>query len=109
MKTDSFLRGFYMPQQKKWTLEAVKAEAAKYDSHGGFQAGSPSAYHAAWRNGWLKQLNLIKRREPPKWTFEAVKTEAAKYASRGDFRVGSRSAYVIAHRKGWLESLFPTT
>jgi hypothetical protein len=41
---------------KRWTREAVELEAAKFEGRWEFSTGSPKAYSAAQRNGWLPQV-----------------------------------------------------
>jgi len=38
---------------RKWTLEALKIEALRYQTRTEFSKGSSGAYDAAWKNGWL--------------------------------------------------------
>lgn len=90
---------------KRWTFEAVKAEAAKYSLRTEFQLESPSAYASAHRYGWLDMIGLPAR--SIKWTFEAVKAEVAKYSTRTEFAQGNRSAYNRARKEDWLDELFP--
>jgi hypothetical protein len=41
---------------KRWTRADVEAEAAKYEGRWAFYEGSPKAYAAAQRNGYLKEI-----------------------------------------------------
>ena len=87
----------------KWTLEAVKLEASKYETRGAFARGSQAAYASATRNGWLEEIGLPKL----KWTFEKVKFAASNYTSAKDFLKGNPAAHTAAYRYGWLGELFP--
>lgn len=46
----------------KWTFEAVKAEVKKHKTQAAFRKHCPSAFQAAWRNGWLAELFPKKRK-----------------------------------------------
>lgn len=97
-------------RKRKWTLEAVKKEAKKYQSRGELQKKNQGAYLAAWRNGWLDELGFPAYTSAPrkavKWTFEAVKAEAKKHKTRIAFRKHCPSAFQTAWRKQWLSLLF---
>ena len=86
-----------------WTKELVLAEARKYTSTHEFKAGSPKAYSAAHRNGWISECTwFIKPKNAKKWNYDTCYAEAQKYQSTTDFRVNSITAYCIARDKGWL-------
>ena len=51
---DEICRHMTRPQPvRKWTLEALKIEALRYQTRTEFSKGSSGAYNAAWKNGWL--------------------------------------------------------
>ena len=95
-----------MPKARKWTLETVKKEAAKYPTRTAFKRGNQSAYITAWRRGWLDSLGLPSVKL--KWTYEKVKAEATRFRTRSAFYAGSSSAYAAARKNGWLNELYPT-
>lgn len=92
----------------KWDFDSVKQEAAQYKTRTAFTQGSPGAYAAAARRGWLPEVcdHMPKREKKPnkktKWDKEAVLHEAKKHESYSDFRQKARSAYVTASGNGWL-------
>ena len=87
-----------------WTKELVLEEAHKYISTHEFKAGSPKAYGAAHRNGWISECTwFIKPKNAKKWNYDTCFEEAQKYGSTTDFRANSITAYCIARDRGWLE------
>lgn len=92
---------------KKWTKEAVFEESRKYRTKADFRKGSPAAYSAAQKHGWLKEMIWF---EKPvswklKWTKNAVFEESKKYTTLDLFRYGSPGAYGAAYNKGWLDEM----
>lgn len=92
---------------KKWTKERTEKEARKYNTQSDFQKNCPSAFSAAWRNGWLKDYDwFIKISKPTGyWTKENCATEALKYKTRTDFQQQSGGAYTAAWKNGWLDEI----
>ena len=94
----------------KWTKEAVFEKANEYNTRSEFAKGCSSAYDAARRNGWLKEIFWFKEGKKPNnyWNnWERVFEEAKKYSTREDFKKGCQTAYHAAWRNGWLDKLFP--
>ena len=89
---------------KVWTKEGVLQESKKYTSRTEFAHGSPGAYQAASKKGWLDEMTWL----IPKvrnWTKEAVFEESHKYTSRTEFARKCVGAYMAATRNGWLEEM----
>ena len=93
--------------EKKWFKESVFAEARKYQTKKDFERGCGSAYNAAIKNGWIKEMDWFKEIRKPSnyWTKERVFAEAKKYQTRGEFARGCHSAYNAARENGWLEEM----
>ena len=89
---------------KIWTKENVLQESRKYTSRTEFAHGSPGAYQAASKKGWLSEMVwlIAKVRN---WTKEAVFEESHKYSSRTEFARKCVGAYMAATRNGWLEEM----
>jgi hypothetical protein len=94
-------------QARKWTFEACRTKALKYESRTAFKNEAGSAYHAAWENGWLGQIcaHMHKADMTRRWDFENCHAEALKYETRGAFECGSTGAYNAARRKHWLDQV----
>jgi predicted GIY-YIG superfamily endonuclease len=92
----------------KWTLDALKEEAAKYSSRSEFEKKNGSAYHAARKKGWLNEVcgHMDCLVNPSgHWTKERVRDEALKYQSRVEFSKESQGAYQKASKNGWLDDV----
>ena len=86
------------------TKEDVLQESKKYTSRTEFAHGSPGAYQAACKKGWLAEMTWLKpvRR---KWTKEAVFEESKKYTSTTQFVKHAHRAYEKARNNGWLADM----
>jgi predicted GIY-YIG superfamily endonuclease len=88
---------------KRFPIEFVMAEAAKFGSRESFARGSRPAYQAAMRAGIIKHvcghMPLMKR----KWTDDEVIDEASKYTSRTEFSKRCWAAYFQARSRGILD------
>ena len=101
----------HMPKPRlrnKWTLEACKENALRYNSRGEWNKKSQSAYNKANNEGWLDKCcsympKKMESNKNVKWTIETCKEDALKYKARGEWSRLSGSAYRRAHGKGWLE------
>lgn len=91
-------QGFWQNKQN------VIDESHKYSSRSEFRWGTPSAYRSAIDNGWIDEMDWLKRPQNYnlKWTHENVFIESHKYDSRSAFKKGSPSAYRVANTNGWL-------
>lgn len=91
----------------KWTKESVLEESRKYMTFGEFCCRSASAYQAARKNGWDKEMTWLKYDQMPNgyWTKERVIEESKKYSSRAEFEEFSCAAYSAALKNGWSKDL----
>ena len=94
----------------KWTFEKCKEEAAKYNTRTEFATNSNSAYNAARRYKWMKQICFhmkVLRDWFPKnyWTKDRCQKEALKHKQRNEFGKKSSGAYMACLRNGWLNEL----
>ena len=91
----------------KWTYDACKEEASKYQTRNEFSKGCHSGYHRSCVNGWLDEW-FDKKDCKPKgyWTYENCRLEAKKYNTIRQFKINSRGAYCKAFENGWLYDFF---
>lgn len=90
---------------KKWTLEAISAEALRYTTRTEFQRSSKGAYLAAFRGKILDKVCAhMDRVIRTDLTKEQVLEIAFKYQSPRAFQKGDGAAYNAAHRNGWSEA-----
>jgi hypothetical protein len=86
-----------------WTPETVKKESLKYQTVKDFRLGSPKAYNAANRNGWVPELGLIDT--DVRWDYESVSNLAKKYKTRKEFSNNNNGAYQFAIRNKILDDI----
>ncbi len=91
----------------KWTFEACKEEALKYETRKEFRELSNSAYQIIVRNEWLELLckHLVDTKVQPFWTKSRCQEEALKYNARTEFSYKSGGAYSSAKRNKWLNDI----
>lgn len=71
-----------------------------------FVTKGKGAYSAAWKNGWLKYVDLPRlSKKRGYWSKANCALEACRYSQRSAFNKGSTSAYCAALREGWLDSI----
>lgn len=102
--THRYTRGYWKNK------EHVMEEAKKYASKKEFEENSHSAFLAAHRYGFIKEMNwLVKQKQHGKnyWNHEHIKEEASKYKTKTQFANGNRPAYNAARRLNFIEKLFP--
>jgi len=88
---------------RKWSKDAVIADAKKYRWKREWQQASASAYAAAHRRGWLDEAcRHMAVRWEAKWDRAAVIASARKYGGRAEWKSGALGAYKAALRHGWL-------
>lgn len=96
-------RGYWMKK------ENVMNESRKYCSKVDFQKNNTSAYQAALKYGWIKEMPwLVKQIQKPYGYWknkENVINESKKYATTLDFRKNSIVAYQAAKKGGYLNEL----
>lgn len=100
--------------RRKWSFDATESEAKKYQFRRDFQKGSPGAYDAAFRKGWLELIcgHMPKRksqngRVPPnkRWGKKNVEVAAKGFRSRKEFKLGASGAYAAARSNGWMDDV----
>ena len=91
----------------KWTYEACKEEAKKYDCKYHMRLRCPAAYWPSVRNGWIREFFPQTRKKDDKWweDLEHVKEAAAQCSGARDMVKKFGGAYNIARRNGWLQNL----
>lgn len=88
---------------RKWTKEAVIAEAQKFTTKSEWRKVS-HAYSIAHRNDWLGEACAhMTKLWVPKWNKEAVLANALKFQARGEWETKSSGAVASAKRNGWYE------
>jgi hypothetical protein len=81
------------------------AEAKKYTTAKDFRENAKTAYHIAYKHGWLRKFTWLKFAHRIKWTEESCRKAAMKYKELGKFQYGKdSSAYNAACRNGWLKT-----
>ena len=94
-----------------WTIkENVLEEAKKYKSKKEFERKNISAFLAAYRYGFIKDMDwLIKQKQHKKnhWNEAELKTESKKYSTRTEFSNKNRAAYNAAKKLNILDELLP--
>jgi len=90
-------------KSRKWTKEAVIADAQKFASKSEWRKSS-HAYSIAHRNGWIDEACAhMTALWKPKWDRAAVLADALKYQARGEWETKSNGAVASAKRNGWYE------
>lgn len=94
-----------------WTIkENVINEAKKYNSKEEFQNKNISAFLAAHRYGFIKEMDwLVKQKQHAKnyWNVERIKEEATKYDTKTEFANKNRAAYNASRKLDIINTLFP--
>lgn len=90
----------------KWTKKSVIEVARKYTTLSDFLREQHSAYHYAYRYGFLNKLTWLKRKRPYRQTEEACRKMAKKCKTFMEFRDRYISEYASAYRNGWLKEYF---
>lgn len=88
-----------------WSKETVFEYARLFSTKTEFRKANKGAYNAAWKNGWLEEMDwlAVLAREP--YTKEEVLTIARQYTTKNDFRKAVPNVYNSAQKKGWLEDI----
>lgn len=89
-----------------WTFQECLLCARQYPTRGAWRQAFPSAYQAAYRNGWLERCcaHMPYVRLPPNtWTLEMLKADALRFSSRLEWSRNSRKAYSIAQYRGVID------
>jgi hypothetical protein len=84
-------------------------EALKFGTRGEFKKKSCSAYHTAWKNGWLEEVcsHMTETHKPNGYwnNKEVCRQEALKCTSWMQFEEKSRAAYLMCCRNKWLDDV----
>jgi predicted GIY-YIG superfamily endonuclease len=100
------LRNYLVEQQTpKWTKDEVEKEVQKYKTKSEFQKNSNSAYQAAVRNKWLKDVTQDYIQVLKTWTKDEVIDLAKQFTKMNDFKKTYPKAYGAARHNGWLKDV----
>jgi len=91
-----------------WTIKKCHEEALKYEKKYEFMKGTPAAYSAAYKNGWLVEIceHMIESYKPDGyWNIDKCHEDALKYDKRNIYQHKSKSSYNTALRNGWLDEI----
>lgn len=89
-----------------WTFENCKNVAKKCKYRVEFKKQYSSAYYAACKNKWLKEIcSHMIYLQKPNWNFDTCKLEALKYKTKYNFIKNSLGAYLKAQRNKWLKDI----
>ena len=89
--------------------ENMMREARKYSTKEEFQKGNLSAFLAAYRYGYIDDMDwLVKQKQHKKkyWTYDHIEEEALKYNTKTEFFKGSQTAYRAALKMGVIDDFF---
>lgn len=90
----------------KWTYEACKEEAKKYNSKQEMRLNNPSAHRSALRNGWIYEFFEHAKKEDGYWKkIENLQHEASKCKNVKEFALKCGGAYNAARKNGVLDKL----
>lgn len=103
LKRKYTIRGFWQSKDN------VFDESRKHETMKDFREVCPSAYEVARRNGWLDEMDWLKRADRTPTGYWEIKenvfVEAHKYVTRTKFRESCYLAYISAKNNGWLEEM----
>tara|TARA_R110000782_G_scaffold93855_1_gene177434 strand:+ start:472 stop:1662 length:1191 start_codon:yes stop_codon:yes gene_type:complete len=88
----------------KWTLDKLKASAAKYKTRGEWQKEASGAYSAAHTHGLLDECCAHMPPVRKSWTPDTLKASALKYGTRKEWREAEPSAYSVTKYHGLLDA-----
>ena len=92
-------------RKKKWTLDALRLEALKYDTRLAFQKGSKSAYRQAQKHGRLDSICRHMPKPLRLYTDSELIEDAKQYRTKKEYRTNS-VCYKKASKRGLLESIY---
>jgi hypothetical protein len=91
----------------KWTLEACKAEALKYQTLSQWEEGHRQSHKVATKKGWREQccahMSKVMVKPGDLWTLERCQESALRFQTRTDWSKGERAAYMAALKNGWVD------
>lgn len=91
--------------------ENMMSEARKYSTKEEFQKGNLTAFLAAYRYGFIDEMDWMVRQKQHKngyWTYENIEKEALKYNTKTEFFKGNQTAYRAALKLGIIDDFFIT-
>lgn len=89
--------------------ENMMNEAKKYSTKEEFKKGNLTAFLAAYRYGYIEEMDWLVRRKHHKWgywNYDNIKEEAFKYDTKTDFYNGNQTAYRAALKLGIIDEFF---
>jgi hypothetical protein len=89
--------------------ENMMMEARKYSNKEEFQKGNLTAFLAAYKYGYIDDMNWLVRQKQHKkkyWTYKHIEEEALKYDTKTDFYNGNQTAYRAALKMGVIDDFF---
>lgn len=93
-----------------WKIkENMMEEAKKYSTKEEFQKGNLSAFLAAYRYGYIDEMDwLVKQKQHKKnyWTYKHIEEEAVKYNTKTEFYQNNQTAYRAALKLGIIDDFF---
>ncbi len=87
----------------------IMTEARKYTTKEEFKQENPSAFLAAYRYGYIDDMDwLIQQKQHKKgyWDYKHIEEEAFKYDTKSEFAKGSNTAYKAALKLGIIDDFF---
>lgn len=90
----------------RWTYDACKDEASKYESKNKMKIGNQSAYNTSVKNGWIDDFFEDKKKKDNYWDImENVLDAASKSKNARDMVKKFGGAYNSAKKHKWLNLL----
>ena len=89
--------------------ENMMNEAKKYSTKEEFKKGNLTAFLAAYRYGYIEEMDWLVKRKHHKWghwNYDNIKEEAFKYDTKTDFYNGNQTAYRAALKLGIIDEFF---
>lgn len=90
-----------------WIFDRCFQDALKFETRKSWCLGSPSAYGAALRNGWVDaccgHMEVLVRPDGY-WTIDRCRSDSAKYSTRVEWRQASPGGHSAACKSGWLDA-----
>ncbi len=87
----------------------IMSEARKYKTKEEFKNGNLTAFLAAYRYGYIDEMEWLIKRKQHKWgywNYENIKNEAIKYNTKTEFFKKSQTAYRAALKLGIIDEFF---
>jgi len=89
--------------------ENMMNEARKYSTKEEFKNGNLTAFLAAYRYGYIDEMDWLVRQRQHKngyWTYDTISKEAFKYNTKTEFFKGNQTAYRAALKLGIIDDFF---